>query len=109
VSVSQASSWEPSRAAQPERRVVVLEADTVQRASTERLLRREDFWVVVSSDPAAVLRMASVSATDVILVELSQALLEAVPRWQRRRGDVVFVGVRRVGFLHECFVHRPSR
>jgi DNA-binding response OmpR family regulator len=91
--VSEARSWEPTWAAAPERRVVVLEADTVQRASTERLLRREDFWVVVSSDPGAVLRMAAVSATDVILVELSQELLEPVPRWQRRRGDVVFRGV----------------
>jgi DNA-binding response OmpR family regulator len=91
--VSQARSWEPLRAPAPERRVVVLEADTVQRAATERLLRREDYWVVASSDPAAVLRMAAVSATDLLLVELSQALLEAVPRWQRRRGDVVFRGV----------------
>ena len=82
-----------ARRRSPERRVVVLEADTIQRASTERLLRREDFWVVASSDPCAVLRMAAVSATDVILVELSLGLLEAVPRWQRRRGDVVFRGV----------------
>ena len=91
--MSEASSWEPLREVAPERRVVLLEADTIQRASTERLLRREDFWVVASSDPSAVLRMAAVSATDVILVELSMGLLEAVPRWQRRRGDVVFRGV----------------
>ncbi|MFN8091221.1 MAG: response regulator [Vicinamibacteria bacterium] len=91
--MSEATSWEPLRDVAPERRVVVLEADTMQRAATERLLRREDFWVVASSDPAAVVRMAAVSATDVILVELSLGLLEAVPRWQRRRGDVVFRGV----------------
>ncbi len=91
--MSEATSWEPLRDAAPERRVVVLEADTMQRAATERLLRREDFWVVASSDPAAVVRMAAVSATDVILVEFSLGLLEAVPRWQRRRGDVVFRGV----------------
>ena len=91
--MSEARSWEPSRAAVAERRVVVLEADTLQRAATERLLRRDDYWVVASSDPGAVLRMAAVSAIDVILVELSQGLLEAVPRWQRRRADVVFRGV----------------
>ena len=57
--MSEARSWEPSRAAVAERRVVVLEADTMQRAATERLLRREDYWVVASSDPGAVLRMAA--------------------------------------------------
>ena len=104
--MSEVRSWEPSRDVVAERRVVVLEADTVQRAATERLLRREDYWVVVSSDPGAVLRMAAVSATDVILVELSLNLLEAVPRWQRRRADVVFRGVP-VGLSDGYAVLRP--
>jgi DNA-binding response OmpR family regulator len=91
--VSQASAPVPDQDFAFQRRVVVLESDTIHRASTERLLRREDFWVIVSDDPAAVHRMAAVSATDLVLAELSLGLLEAVPRWQRRRADVVFRGV----------------
>ena len=37
--------------------------------------------------------MASVSAIDLVLVDLGLSRLEAVPRWQRRRGDAVFRGV----------------
>jgi DNA-binding response OmpR family regulator len=76
-----------------ERRVAVLEADTINRFSTEKLLRREDYWVFATDDPHAVVRMASVSAIDLILVDLGLSRLEAVPRWQRRRGDAVFRGV----------------
>lgn len=76
-----------------ERRVVILEADTINRFSTERLLRKEDYWVLTSDDPAAVVRMALVSAVDLVLVDLGLGRLEAVPRWQRRRGDAIFRGV----------------
>ncbi len=75
------------------RRVVVLEADTINRFSTERLLRREDYWVFVTDDPNAATRVASVSAIDVVLVDLGIARLEAIPAWQRRRGDAVFRGI----------------
>jgi DNA-binding response OmpR family regulator len=75
------------------RRVVVLEADTINRFSTERILRREDYWVFVTEDAAAAVRVASVSAIDLVLVDLGLGRLEAVPQWQRRRGDAVFHGV----------------
>jgi DNA-binding response OmpR family regulator len=75
------------------RRVVVLEADTINRFATERLLRREDYWVFVTDDPAAAARVASVSDIDVVLVDLGIAQLEAIPAWQRRRGDAVFRGI----------------
>jgi DNA-binding response OmpR family regulator len=75
------------------RRVVVLEADTINRFSTERILRREDYWVFVTDDAAAAVRVASVSAIDLVLVDLGLGRLEAVPQWQRRRGDAVFHGV----------------
>ena len=75
------------------RRVVVLEADTINRFSTERLLRREDYWVFVTDDPTAATRVASVSAIDLVLVDLGLGRLEAIPRWQRRQGDAVFHGV----------------
>ncbi len=75
------------------RRVVVLESDTINRFSTERMLRREDYWVFVTDDPAAATRVASVSAVDLVLVDLGLGCLEAVPQWQRRRGDATFRGL----------------
>jgi DNA-binding response OmpR family regulator len=75
------------------RRVAVLEADTINRFSTERILRREDYWVFVTEDAAAAVRVASVSAVDLVLVDLGLGRLEAVPQWQRRRGDAAFHGV----------------
>jgi DNA-binding response OmpR family regulator len=75
------------------RRVVVLEGDTINRFSTERILRRADYWVFVTHDPAAAIRVASVSAIDLVLVDLGLGRLEAVPQWQRRRGDSAFNGV----------------
>ena len=81
------------RALSDTRRVVVLEADTINRFSTERLLRREDYWVFVTDDPAAAARVSSVSAIDLVLVDLALARLEAIPAWQRRRGDAVFRGI----------------
>jgi DNA-binding response OmpR family regulator len=75
------------------RRVVVLEADTINRFSTERLLRREDYWVVATEDAAAAVRVASASAVDLVLVDIGLGRLEAVPQWQRRRGDALFRGI----------------
>lgn len=75
------------------RRVVVLEGDTINRFSTERILRREDYWVFVTEDAGAAVRVASVSAIDLVLVDLGLGRLEAVPQWQRRRGDALFHGV----------------
>ena len=75
------------------RRVVVLEADTINRFSTERILRREDYWVFVTEDAAAAARVSSVSAIDLVLVDLGLGRLEAVPQWQRRRGDAAFRGI----------------
>jgi len=75
------------------RRVVVLEADTINRFSTERILRREDYWVFLTEDPAAAARVASVSAVDLVLVDLGLDRLESIPQWQRRRGDATFHGI----------------
>jgi DNA-binding response OmpR family regulator len=72
---------------------VVLEADTINRVSTERILRREDYWVFVTEDAAAAARVSSVSAVDLVLVDLGLGRLEAVPQWQRRRGDAAFRGL----------------
>ncbi len=72
---------------------MVLEADTINRFSTERLLRREDYWVFVTEDAAAAARVSSVSAVDLVLVDLGLGRLEAVPQWQRRRGDAAFHGI----------------
>jgi DNA-binding response OmpR family regulator len=77
----------------PERRVVVLERDTIHRFSTERILRREDYWVFVTEDAAAAVRVAAVSAVDLVLVDLGLGALEPVPPSERRRGDPGFEGL----------------
>jgi DNA-binding response OmpR family regulator len=69
------------------RRIVVLEGDTVGRSSTESLLRREDYSVVVTQHAGAALRLASASAVDLVLVDLGLGCVEAVPVRHRRRGD----------------------
>jgi len=71
-----------------ERRLVVLERDTIHRFSTERILRRADYWVFVTEDPLATVRLGAVSAIDLVLVDLGLGLVEAVPPSERRRGDV---------------------
>lgn len=77
----------------PERRVVVLERDTIHRFSTERILRREDYWVFVTEDAAAAVRVAAVSAVDLVLVDLGLGALLPVPPAERRRGDAGFDGL----------------
>jgi DNA-binding response OmpR family regulator len=83
---------EPSRRTGqlPERRLVVLERDTIHRFSTERILRREDYWVFVTEDAAAAVRVAAVSAVDLVLVDLGLDVLLPVPPAERRRGDSDF-------------------
>jgi DNA-binding response OmpR family regulator len=71
----------------PERRIVVLERDTMHRFSTERILQREDYWVFVTEDPTAAVRVAAVSAIDLVLVDLGLGALVSVPPAERRRGD----------------------
>ncbi len=90
--MSEVRAPEPSRRAThiPERRVVVLERDTIHRFSTERILCREDYWVFVTEDSAAALRVAAVSAVDLVLVDLGLGLLLPVPPAERRRDDPGF-------------------
>jgi len=73
-----------------ERRLVVLERDTIHRFATERILRREDYWVFVTEDAAAAVRVAAVSAIELVMVDLGLGVLEAVPASARRRGDAGF-------------------
>jgi DNA-binding response OmpR family regulator len=72
------------------RRVVVLEDDTDSRSATESLLRREDYWVLVTQHVAAALRLATVSAVDLVLADLGLGCVELVPRDRRRQRDAVF-------------------
>jgi DNA-binding response OmpR family regulator len=74
----------------PERRVVVLERDTIHRFSTERILCREDYWVFVTEDTAAAVRVAAVSAVDLVLVDFGLGVILPVPAAERRRGDAGF-------------------
>jgi DNA-binding response OmpR family regulator len=69
---------------------VVLEADTVNRFSTERLLRREDYWTFATDDPRAVVRVVTVAAADLVLVDLGLEALDPIPPWERRKNDASF-------------------
>jgi len=69
------------------RRVLVVDAEASSGRATEQLLRREDYWAVVTHDPAAAEKLARVGAADVLAVDLNLGALELVPRWQRRQGD----------------------
>jgi len=73
-----------------ERRVVVLERDTIHRYSTERILRREDYWVFVTHDATAAVRVAAVSAVDLLLVDLELDVLSPEPQAAHRRGHAAF-------------------
>lgn len=75
------------------RRVVVLEAETSDRVATERLLRHQDYWTFATDDPHAVVRVSSVDAADLVLVDLALEALDAIPQGQRRRGDTSFPGL----------------
>ena len=89
--MSEVSTSHPQRrqeAPKSERRLVVLERDTIHRFSTERILRQADYWLFVTENVAATVRLAAVSAVDLVLVDLGLGLLEAVPASARRRGDV---------------------
>ena len=69
------------------RRVLVVDGEATSGQATEQLLRREDYWAVVTHDPAAAEKLARVGAADVLAVDLNLGALEHVPRWQRRQGD----------------------
>jgi DNA-binding response OmpR family regulator len=69
------------------RRVLVVDGEASSGQATELLLRREDYWAVVTHDPAAAEKLARVGAADVLAVDLNLGALEHVPRWQRRQGD----------------------
>ncbi len=93
--LSEVRPHEPSHRAglAPERRIVILERDTIHRFSTERILRREDYWVFVTEDPAAAVRVAAVSAIDLVLVDVGLGALAPVPTAERRRGDAGYDGL----------------
>jgi DNA-binding response OmpR family regulator len=69
------------------RRVLVVDGEPASGRATEDLLRREDYWAVVTHDPVAAEKLARVGAADVLAVDLNLGALEVVPRWQRRQGD----------------------
>lgn len=74
------------------RSILVFDGDPVSRARTESALRDEHYWVYATGDEKTVARLAHVGAADVVLTDLSMAVLDVVPRWQRRRTDIVPAG-----------------
>ena len=75
------------RSGRVSRRVLVIDTEAASGQATEELLRREDYWAVVTHDPAAAERLARVGAADVLAVDLKMGALEAVPEGQRRQCD----------------------
>ena len=76
------------------RRVVLLEADTINRFSTERILRREDYWVFATDEASAAMRVSAVSAIDLVL-ETIQALFEERGDEEKVWGSMVKQAIKR--------------
>ena len=67
--------------------VIILDQDGDQRRIVETLLRAHGLTVAATDDAHLAIQLAQAEATELLLVDLSMAALEAVPRWARRRGD----------------------
>lgn len=73
------------------RRVLVLDADPLARAVVEEILTAERYRVVSTGDPSTAARIVRNDGADFLLVDMGMAVLEAVPRWERRRSDSIQV------------------
>ena len=67
--------------------VVILAPADESRAVVERLLTARGLSVTATDDPRAAARLAQAGTTELLLADLSMQVLEAVPRWSRRRED----------------------
>jgi DNA-binding response OmpR family regulator len=71
----------------PAGRVLVLDEDLVARAESVVALTRGGFVVVCIEDPREAASRARDGSVDLVLADLAMAVIEAVPRWERRRTD----------------------
>lgn len=73
--------------AAPAGRVLVLDEDLVARAESVVTLTRAGFVVMCIEDPRAAAARARDGSVDLVLADLAMGVIEAVPRWERRRTD----------------------
>jgi DNA-binding response OmpR family regulator len=67
--------------------VLVLDEDLVQRAESVVALTRAAFSVVCIEDPREAASRARDGSVDLVLADIAMGVIEAVPRWERRRND----------------------
>ncbi len=70
------------------RRVVVLDRDAAAASKVEQLLGAAGFWVSPASDSQTSALWGREEDTDLLMVDMGLHLLDVVPRWERRRGDL---------------------
>lgn len=69
------------------RSLLVLDADPRTRALVEDALTAGGYRIASTGDPRTALRMARDEAADLVLTDIGMAVMDAVPRWERRRTD----------------------
>jgi DNA-binding response OmpR family regulator len=67
--------------------IVVLDADPRSRALLEEILAADRYRVSSTGDTQEAVRIARTEEADIVLADMGMGVLEAVPRWQRRRSD----------------------
>lgn len=69
------------------RSIVALDADPRSRALAEEILTAAGYRVASTGDPRTALRMARDEGPDLVLTDIGMAVMDVVPRWERRRSD----------------------
>jgi len=67
--------------------IVLFDTDGQSRARAAHALGTLGFEVVLAGDVRSAARLTRIETAQLALVELGEAILENVPRWQRRRDD----------------------
>jgi DNA-binding response OmpR family regulator len=71
----------------PARRLLVLDDEPLSRGLVESIVSPEGFAVRASGDPREAVAWARQNPGGVMLVDIMLGVIEAIPRWQRRRSD----------------------
>lgn len=72
---------------QPARRLLILDDEPLSRGLVESIVAPEGFVVRASSDPRDAVAWVRQNPGGVVLVDIMLGVIEAIPRWQRRRSD----------------------
>ncbi len=69
------------------RSILVLDADPRSRALVEEILTAARYRVTSTGDPKSAVRMGRDDGADLLLADMGLGVMEAVPRWERRKTD----------------------